>query len=368
MSYESEYIYQPLMGKMGSLRPSDFGDSAPVFVADAETIESTAPKLNQKVQEARLALAEVAIAMGHVTKERLEKNGAFQQNTSMSIPGIDSGVLSDLDGLDRKSSDESILYEREKYLQKALDVLDWFDAIDDGTPLRLIQREQSGERVPAGIKEQFIVTHSYLRKVGDVYELSRSQWKSNEFRANAKTQSSTENLYFQRTEDDDVSRVVTIGSKDYDHLSSPLFNSDSIVLPSNIFQAARSLESFQKYYSMQQRIAPTLSLLEALPVKRAHQGVLSEDRRRQLYSERTVRLEDGRLIDVAMYGAHQKDITPTAISLKDRKTFQAVTLDYDKQDIYVYNAHRKEDLIGSSLVDEVNAQLREEVLQHEEIA
>lgn len=368
MSYESEYIYRPLMGKMGSLRPSDFGDSAPVFIADTETVESTAPKLNQKVQEARLALAEVAIAMGYVTRERLEKNGAFQPNTPMSIPGIDSGVLSDLDGLDRKSSDESISYQREKYLQKTLDVLDWFDAINDGTPLWLIQREQNGEHVPAGIKEQLVVTHSYLRKVGDMYELSRSQWKTNEFRANVKTQSSTDTLYFQRTEEGGVSRVVTIGSKDYEHLSSPVFNEDSVVLPSNVFQAARSLESFQKHYSMQQRIAPTLSLLEALPVKRAHQGVLSEDRHRQLYSERTVRLGGGRLIDIAMYGANRADITPAAISLKDRKTFQSVTLDYDKQNITVYNPRNEENVIGTSLIDEVNARLREEVLHHEEIA
>lgn len=366
MSSKSEYIYQPLMDQLGSMRPADFDDSVPAHTVGVEAIDATGPRINDRVQEARLALAELAIVMGYVSRERVEQGTTFQPNTPMAIPGIDNGILQQLDGLDRQSSLEVASPENEAYQNRASDVLEWFDAINDGTPLRLMQRDHSAENLPAGSREQTTVTHSLMRKVGEVYEIAESSWKVNEFRAIAKIHSSHNRIHFKRTAQGGVSQAIITTTNDYENLTSPLVVGESTALPTNTYNVVRRLEQFKKHYSVQQKIATTLSLLEALPPKPMKHGLLSYDRRRQVLSRRKVATDD-QIFEVTSYGVRGKAITPTAISLADAKTNSYVFLDYDKQDIQVENSLRaKERISATEVIEQVNSALREEVLKHEQ--
>lgn len=365
MSYESYQINHEFMTSFGSIKAEEFQGVASPFVPDIDRLESTAPNLNQKVQRAKRALAEVAIAVGEVGNKTLKDDQSFDEQARSS--STYSEIMKYLDTLDKISVTETISPYEVEYNERAAVVLDWFDAIDDGEALRLVQRDYQTTGAD-GLRERIKVRHSVLRKVGSVYDFSEFEWSRDNSLNNAHTRSGSRHYYFQRTDDGGVGQIVSARSGDEKHLTSPLFNQYTPLLPvDNVWMVSR-LEEFKDKYAVQQRMKTTLSLLEALPRKTKMPLLFSDDIRRWPKTQYSFQV-DNRSIGVIAYADRGDKVVPTSIGFNEGRSYSSFWVDCDTWTMHMPNHYEgREYTVNTSLIDEVNTLLREELLKHEEIA
>lgn len=259
-----EYIYRPLMRDLGSLRPADFEGATPPYVPTREAVLAVRPEMQANVSHARQVFA--------------------------AIGDMDKAVLEYLDHNELRSGPDNSEYAL-KSKQDAELVLDWFDAVDDGSPLHVTTRgyDESQTGQPLHNIEYHNVSHLILRNVDGVYNLSKYAWKANDWRAiKAEVETHVEQYYFTRDEEGELSPVTSLRGSSGTSLVSPVYNEDIAKLKPDTWVAlGPRLTEFKRMYTVQQRMATTLDLLGVLPPRVHPQSMIDDYRSSPSWKVRT---------------------------------------------------------------------------------
>lgn len=356
----AEYANRALMQNLGDLRSSDFEGAAMPYVPSLERVNSVAPEINQKVRDAQQALAAVALAI----------SGANETiDMPVQIPGIPSEILEYLDRLERNSAPK----EKTDYVieaeRRAGRVIDQFDAIDDGTPRRLIQREYREHRSgQAGYnREERTVKQSVLRKVGDVYDFETTTWESSDWRALTNTKSSTDHVYFSRNSNGEFSSAVRARVGTDNAIVSPLLTESSVLIPASVSSESYDLERFMSAYIVQQKAAPIIDLLAELPVNRGarvNRGHLSRDTRYYPVSEYSFGEGDERVEVLVHEELRSKSQVPTFLGFyRGGRHEPEAWVNCSEWNMGVAKDYQRSPKGDTSIIESVHAELYELVVK-----